>query len=898
MSQNYKNIYFSDFPAENAKRKNFTLAFGEKDQNLYEAVRHLSSQELRELLGYASFAALKKDAELDGLLTNTFCLRLLKKRSLKVSEPIVQYTIPNFLPSIVTFLGTKDFTFKGGQHASMHNWFPFLEGYSPKFVETILKEFSPNSKIVYDPFAGSGTTPLTVTSLGKQAYFSEINPVLQNIVEIKSFTISLSNVERKKISYRIREEIKLFENRITQAHPDTTLADTYQQTFEDSIFFDKTTFTQILKARTAIDSLGCTEPIIAKYLLIAVLASLLISSKLIRRGDIRYKNELELAKSKTDLFTVIRDNLTLIANDLEKLTTTFDPPLLICENALELGKIPYLGIDTIITSPPYLNGTNYFRNTKIENWFLKVLNTRNDLSSFRYKSMTAGINDVTVRDIKFEVDPEINKLVDLLTEKAYDRRIPQMVAYYFEDMYAVFKSISKHLQNDAVIVVDIGDSIYSNVHVKTERLLVNVLAKLDYKLEQEIILRKRISRNGSTLKQTLLIFRYRSSSESKVNYSKQNKVNYWELSWEKFKNSLPHQKGEFSKRNWGSPLHSLCSYQGKMKPSLAAHLVKTFVPEGGIMLDPFAGVGTLPFEAALRGIKSWAFEISPLAWIISTAKLGKPNQTECLELINTLDIFIRSQKATTVEFKNAEDIKFNGTLSEYFEIKTLEEILLARRYFLINKPRNASEALVVSSLLHILHGNRPYALSRRSHPITPFSPTGPKKYHSLIQHLRDKVLRSLAIEYPEKFVAGTALFQDATSWWNQKVDQLDAIITSPPFFDSTRFYLSNWMRLWFTGWEAEDFRTKPLSFVDEKQKSGFEIYYPIFRQARERLKQGGVMVLHLGKSKKCNMALELTRISKHWFKTVDIFDEKVTHCESHGIRDKGTVTSHQYLVLY
>ena len=45
------------------------------------------------------------------------------------------------------------------------------------------------------------------------------------------------------------------------------------------------------------------------------------------------------------------------------------------------------------------------------------------------------------------------------------------------------------------------------------------------------------------------------------------------------------------------------------------------------------------------------------------------------------------------------------------------------------------------------------------------------------------------------------------------------------------------------------------------------------------------------------MADELKQISKRWFNTADLFYESVTHCESHGIRDKGTVTSHQYLIL-
>lgn len=141
-------------------------------------------------------------------------------------------------------------------------------------------------------------------------------------------------------------------------------------------------------------------------------------------------------------------------------------------------------------------------------------------------------------------------------------------------------------------------------------------------------------------------------------------------------------------------------------------------------------------------------------------------------------------------------------------------MLLARRYFLDNPPADASESLVFACLLHILHGNRPYALSRRSHPITPFAPTGPTGYRALIPRLRDKVERSLATPVPDEFCYGHSLFQDATEWWPAEINELDAVITSPPFFDSTRFYLGNWMRLWFCGWETADFQQRPMAFVD------------------------------------------------------------------------------------
>ena len=58
--------------------------------------------------------------------------------------------------------------------------------------------------------------------------------------------------------------------------------------------------------------------------------------------------------------------------------------------AKNLDRIPGLAVDAVITSPPYLNGTNYFRNTKVELWFLRCLKNRGDLARFRFGAMTVG----------------------------------------------------------------------------------------------------------------------------------------------------------------------------------------------------------------------------------------------------------------------------------------------------------------------------------------------------------------------------------------------------------------------------------------------------------------------------------------------------------------------------
>ena len=85
--------------------------------------------------------------------------------------------------------------------------------------------------------------------------------------------------------------------------------------------------------------------------------------------------------------------------------------------------------------------------------------------------------------------------------------------------------------------------------------------------------------------------------------------------------------------------------------------------------------------------------------------------------------------------------------------------------------------------------------------------------------------------------------------------------------------------------------------MEALQRQSLDVYRIVFERFREHLAPQGVAVLHLGQSKKCNMAVELGKIAQDYLEVAEIFTEDVTHCEKHGIRDKGTVTSHQYLVL-
>jgi DNA modification methylase len=786
-------------------------------------------------------------------------------------------------------------TFRGGKGEPLHRWYPYLEGYSPEFVQTVLSTYAPRAEHVHDPFAGTGTTPLTVARHGRFASYCELNPLLQHLIAAKVTAHSLSPKARQKTVARLGDIAGALPELVADAAPDAALRKSYTAAFGKSQFFVDAVFEDVLKLRSLIDELAYVEPAVGTFLTIAAVAALIPSSRLIRRGDVRFKNAKELERDRVELLEQLQENLRTIISDLQSIVPLRTLPVLMTSDARDLSTLPRQDFDAVVTSPPYLNGTNYFRNTKVELWFLRCLASRDDLAGFRYRAITAGINDVTVGKRSEAVSASVEAIVKKLAGQAYDQRIPKMVEAYFFDMAAVADGLKSQCRPNAPVLIDIGDSAYSGVHVDTPALLAEVFGDRGFELSQEVVLRRRLSRGGHELRQVLLAFKAPKASRRRSRSTNVSPV--WHASWETFKANLPHQAPPYSKRNWGNPLHSICSYQGKMKPSLAHHLVQTFVPTGGVVLDPFAGVGTIPFEASLMGMTSYAFDISPAALAICAAKIEPAKQSQCTTIIKELDRYIAGHALDDRDVAAAAEFGFNGRVKDYFHEDTLREVLAARLFFASLSPDMPGRNLVLACLLHILHGNRPYALSRRSHPITPFSPTGDAEYRPLIDRLERKVQRCFTVDLPATFTNGHCYFQDATEDWPNEVDHLDAIITSPPFFDSTRFYLANWMRLWFCGWDAADFRSKPQGFIDERQKVDFAVYEPVFRQARERLKPEGAMVLHLGKSSKCNMAERLAETSRRWFSTADLFYECVEHCESHGIRDKGTVSEHGYLVL-
>ncbi len=360
---------------------------------------------------------------------------------------------------------------------------------------------------------------------------------------------------------------------------------------------------------------------------------------------------------------------------------------------------------------------------------------------------------------------------------------------------------------------------------------------------------------------------------------------------------LPYREGEFSSRAWGHPLHSLCSYPSKIKPAIAHILIREFTSPGDRILDPFSGIGTIPLEACLSGRVGLGGDLNPLGWWGTLAKTRFPLREEVDEVLTQI-----SERVHDIDVESTlSNMSIEEEIAEFFESRTRAEVLVVRDFLLSeiassSGKRQAALCLVGTCCAHILHGNRPYALSRRSHNVIPIPPKGEFEYKPLLKSLREKVERTYHKPLERGYIQGDG-------WQGSAFDiklerQVDCIITSPPFYGTTDFLRQNRIRLWFCGWDYLRQREEKEGGDFMEFRKTMDGYTDILVQFQSALKRGGVCVMHMGVVRNMDMAENVRALlDDSIWRFVDIVYEDVRDLESHGRTDRGSTHTHQFLVL-
>jgi len=388
----------------------------------------------------------------------------------------------------------KGGTFSLNKTEPIHRWYSYVEGYSSCLIAEELKNLlvlKPNIETIYDPFCGTGTTSLVASTQGIKSFYSESNPFMQTVIETKINGVQkldAKTASRKLIEYlALINEIKIEEF-------------TSWNGFEK--FFGERQLNELLTIK---DLISQENDETVKSILALALSSIVVKvSKMTRRGDLRYATEKEYREES--VLECFADKLNEMIFDIQHHKTMVKcGTTKVSDDARNNNYID--AFDCVITSPPYLNGTNYIRNTKLELKLNDFISSENDLPNFHSKGIVAGINNVSKRTAIDTVLPVVEPYLEQLQPVAYDERIPKMVAGYFRDMDMVIQKLSRSIKSDGLFTMDIGDSQFAGVHIPTHLILSEICAQYGFALYDEEILRERRSKNGMVLTQRLLRYR-------------------------------------------------------------------------------------------------------------------------------------------------------------------------------------------------------------------------------------------------------------------------------------------------------------------------------------------------------------------------------------------------------
>jgi hypothetical protein len=260
---------------------------------------------------------------------------------------------------------------------------------------------------------------------------------------------------------------------------------------------------------------------------------------------------------------------------------------------------------------------------------------------------------------------------------------------------------------------------------------------------------------------------------------------------------------------WGHSMHTMCSYHGMFPARLVHYFLHRYTEPGDTVLDPFSGRGTTTLQARVEGRRTISNDLSPLGYVLSSAKANPPSWSEISGAVDALE------KA----YKPADyrDIDVTNDIRMLFHDNTLRQLLFLQGR-LLNKDLtkwSPVERMIAGTVAGILHGNHradgtsmylsismPNTFSMAPGYVEKFIAENDLKKpdQNVFERLRDKLSRIYmdAVEGPQ----GTVYKSDAARLLHGKdipAGSVDLVITSPPYLKVVNYGTSNWIRLWWLG---------------------------------------------------------------------------------------------------
>lgn len=351
-----------------------------------------------------------------------------------------------------------------------HNFFKYPCKFIPEIPRWGLKKYVTNDNaIIFDPFAGSGTTVLESIVNGYDSYYTEIDEVAKLIIKVKTTQLSINEMlELEKKFKMIIKNVKSSNEYIIPSIDNLyhwfpketviTLGKILKQILnienEKICDFFKICFASIIKKCSYADD-SSPKPYVSSKI-----------KKIPADPIAEFKKTYEKYKKSEEELSKVKKIGKAIKLDGNALNFKSDKKF-----------------DLVITSPPYINAFDYGRTMRLENLWLGLLteeelrNKKSDYVGTEKINLKTDSKDLSILNDSKDLSIVYNDLLKI------DKKRAIIVKKFFEDMKVNLKNVNKYLKDKGYYMIVIGNSKIRNIKIDSSKILTDIALKNGFKLD-------------------------------------------------------------------------------------------------------------------------------------------------------------------------------------------------------------------------------------------------------------------------------------------------------------------------------------------------------------------------------------------------------------------------------
>lgn len=384
----------------------------------------------------------------------------------------------------------------------IHNWYFFTLGYSPKFVDYIIKSKKISKKnVILDPFVGSGTTIVEAKLQGIKSLGIDANDFMVFASKVKAnwnLDVSEIKVENDRILRNVQPIISFLskiknQRKITDfvddiKHTDVSISDELLEIFKRN-YISEIPIKKIIALRSEIDKVNNQE--------LQDLFRLALSSIMVPSSNIKYGPGFGIGKIKedVDVIKLFSEKMARIINDIE-FTKTLGKT---ASSSIYLGDSRNLtkffdeeSIDYMITSPPYPGEHEYTKHTRLELALMKMAASTSELREIKQRMIRSGTLNIyhtdkevnrirNFEEIKDIMDKIDHRIVITNGTSGFEKLYSRVVGEYFGGMFTFLEELYSVLKENGTASFLVGDSHgFKMVHIETGRLLGELAIEIGF----------------------------------------------------------------------------------------------------------------------------------------------------------------------------------------------------------------------------------------------------------------------------------------------------------------------------------------------------------------------------------------------------------------------------------